>query len=379
MKPRMLFVLPGLGVGGAERQLVRILQASRATLDRVHLKVVALGPAADTPVVDGLRSLAVNTVVVDRSRHALPAFMRQLTGLVRQERPHIVHAFLAGTPATWGRLAGRLGGAQAVLYSDLSLAPHLTPMQRRMGPLLHRVTDAFLPNADAIAQRLLAEGADPARVHVVRNGVDTHTFNMRHIPADAIAHWRHAWQAGPDDRVALFLGRLDATKRPHRLLDAVLATPEAQRPARVVLMGSGPERDSVRERIQADGWLRRHAVQFDAVDDVAAALAAADMLVLPSRTEGLPNVVLEAMAVGTPVVASEVSDLGALLRGRGRCVRPHDLGALSHAMRQTLAMPAEAARTQAHAARAYVQTHHDLEKSAQRFWDVHFASIKEPS
>lgn len=379
MKPRLLFLLPGLGVGGAERQLVRILQASRSTVDDVHLTVISLGAAGDTPVVNGLHDLGVPTVVIDRSAHALPTFMRDLTGLVRRHQPHIVHAFLAGTPATWGRLAGRLGGARSVLYSDLSLAPRLTATQRHMAPLLHRVTDAFLPNAEAIATRLVQEGAQPSRVHVVKNGVDTRSFDVNHIPGEATQAWRRDWDASPEDRVVLFLGRMDATKRPHRLLDAVLAMPVAQRPSRVVLMGSGPERDSVRERIRNDGWLKRHARHFDAIDDVAAALAAADTLVLPSRTEGLPNVVLEAMAVGTPVVASEVSDLGPLLRGRGRSVNPDDLGALSHAITQTLTMPEDAARQQAHAARTYVQTHHDLEKSAQRFWDVHFASLKEYS
>jgi glycosyltransferase involved in cell wall biosynthesis len=373
----MLFLLPGLGVGGAERQLVRVLQASRATLADVALTIVPLGPAADAPVVDGLKALGVPVAAVDRSDRSLPSFMRDLTRLIRHHRPHVVHAFLAGTPATWGRLAGRVAGAESVLYSDLSLDPRLTPLQRRMSPMLHRVTDAFLPNAESIARRLEREGADPARVHVVHNGVDTRAFDRRAISPASIQQWRQAWHAQDGDRVALFLGRLDATKRPHRLLDAVLATPESQRPARVVLMGSGPQRDTVRARIHEDGWLRRHAVQYDAVDDVASVLAASDVLVLPSRTEGLPNVVLEAMAAGTPVVASEVSDLGALLRGRGRSVPPQSLGALSRAMIETLAMPSEPARAQAHAARVYVQTHHDLEKSAQRFWDVHFASLKE--
>ena len=127
------------------------------------------------------------------------------------------------------------------------------------------------------------------------------------------------------------------------LLEAIAALPESLRPLRLVLVGDGPAEQVLRERVEVLGLTR--LVEFRGKLDEQATLqeiAVADVLVLPSFMEGLPVVLMEAMGIGVPVIASQVAGVPELVADdrTGLLVPPGEVQALSKAIARILSDPA---------------------------------------
>lgn len=195
-----------------------------------------------------------------------------------------------------------------------------------------RQAGAVVAVSAALRERLVAHGVDPAHVQVLRNGVDTEIFRPI-ARADA-----RATLALPTGPVIAVVGNLVPEKGVDLVLDAVAALPDAT----VVIVGDGPERARLEAQAHALGIAER--VRFLAVRpqrELAKVYSAADVLVLASSREGWPNVLLEAMACGTPVVATAVGGVQEIVTSRvaGRVVAERSGAALADALREVLARP----------------------------------------
>jgi glycosyltransferase involved in cell wall biosynthesis len=159
--------------------------------------------------------------------------------------------------------------------------------------------------------------------------------------------------------VVAFVGRLSVVKAPEVLLRAVRGTG-----LRLLVAGEGPLREALEAEADAE------QVRFlGFLPDVAPVLAAADLLALPSRTEGLPMAALEAMAAGLPVVASAVGSLPEVLAdGAGVLVPPGDVSALRLAL-ERLSAPEVRARIGAEARRR-VESRYAATTMAQRYREL---------
>ena len=202
--------------------------------------------------------------------------------------------------------------------------------------------------SQALADKAVAMGVDPARVHVLYNGVEPNLFTPGSL-SDA----RTKLALPQDERILLYVGNLKDTKGCLDLLEAfprVLAThPDAN----LLFVGSGPAREALLQRAAALGCAERlrlvGAVEHFALGDW---FRAADLLCLPSHNEGVPNVVLEAMACGTPVVATRVGGIPEVLpEHAGILVDAHDRIGLEGALVDALGKPWDSDRIAAHASR----------------------------
>ena len=142
----------------------------------------------------------------------------------------------------------------------------------------------------------------------------------------------------PASQAVVYIGRMDVKKGLRELVEAA-ASLRPQRPKlHVYLVGEGPDRPVIERAIQASnaaGYI--HALPGCAFDEVAEWMAAADLVTLPSYMEGCPNVVLEALACGRPVVATNVGGIPEILSDEcGRLVPPRDAGALAQALASVL-------------------------------------------
>lgn len=219
------------------------------------------------------------------------------------------------------------------------------------------------------ADELVRAGVGRERIRVLHNSV---AVTVAPEPAETAA-LREQLGIGEDERLILVVGRLSKEKGHSDLFHAFaryLAMADA-RPARLLLLGDGHERQRLREQAESLG-IARHVIFGGHVANVKPYYFAADLLALPSHSEGSPNVVLEAMAANLPVVATAVGGVPEILTNgeTGLVVKAADPGAFSQAMHRALT-DREAARRMARAALALVSREFRPEQYRQRLIDVY--------
>jgi glycosyltransferase involved in cell wall biosynthesis len=177
-------------------------------------------------------------------------------------------------------------------------------------------------------------GIAPERIAVIRNGT-----RVIGGPADRTA-FRSTLGFGPDSRIVLTVARYTEQKDHRALLDAIPSVLEREPRARFIWVGTGPLEEVMIDTVCRKG-LDRYVMFLGQRDDVPELMAAADVFALPSRFEGLPLAVLEAMAAGLPVVATRVCGTTEAVRHRltGLLVDPSQPTALATALVEVLTKP----------------------------------------
>jgi glycosyltransferase involved in cell wall biosynthesis len=227
------------------------------------------------------------------------------------------------------------------------------PDARRLRAAI-REARTFLCLSSEIEREAKAAGLDPERFVRVTNGVDRRRFSPEGARAEL-----------PESTV-LFVGRLDRQKRVDVLLRAFAELVRRVPEARLALAGEGPLEDELRSlarSLELDG----RATFLGRRDDVPALLRSARAFVLPSEAEGTSNALLEALSVGTPVVASEIAANQELVRDErdALLVPAGDPAALARALERILEDRALAARLSA-SGRELVAREHDLDRIVER-------------
>ncbi len=233
----------------------------------------------------------------------------------------------------------------------------LMALQRLGYATAHRI----VANSEAGAQRLRSERIPAGRISVVRNGLDLDAFGLRSSP--------------PRRRRIVSVGRF----RPEKAQEVLIAAVARLRPSwpdiRLRLVGDGPREEELRGVASALGV--SDLVEFlGHRDDVPRVLRDADVFVLPSRIEAAPNAVLEAMAAGLPVVATNVGGIPEVVTSglNGLLVPPDDEKRLAGALFQLFDDPSQAERLGLEA-RRHVQTHYSFAQMVAQFEDLYVAEL----
>jgi glycosyltransferase involved in cell wall biosynthesis len=304
---RLALVITELEVGGAEQCLVRLA----CGLDRAQFEpvVFCLGPLPPAGRDQLVRALAGADVEVHslgaRSLWHFPWAVRGLTRLLRRQQPEIVQTFLFHANVV-GTLAARRAGVPHVLLGVRVADPS------RWRGMLERASAARAAGVVCVSQAAADECRTrhkfPAgKLIVIPNGIDAEAV-ARTPPADLCG-------AGlPLGRRAItFVGRLDAQKGTDWLVRDVAPAILGKLPRHdLLLVGDGPQRPQLARLAREGGYGQRiHFALWRA--DALALMAASDLIVLPSRYEGMPNAVLEAMALARAVVATRAEGVCELL------------------------------------------------------------------
>ena len=221
----------------------------------------------------------------------------------------------------------------------------------RFGATIRRrcqAANGVIVPSQAIVDELVGAGYAPDLVHHVPNGVPVPTMlstTTRQEARLALAEANHDLIAHPEETIVVYTGRLDRNKG---LYDLVNAWPQVARqvPAsQLWLIGEGPERDNLFQRIK-DLDLRGRVVLPGAFDDVEEVLKAANLFILPSYFEGLSISLLEAMAHQVPVIASNIAGNRDIIEPghNGQLVPAGDVAAIGQALVESLAHPEQLKR-----------------------------------
>jgi glycosyltransferase involved in cell wall biosynthesis len=326
--PLVLHTEASTGFGGQE---IRILAETRWLLRHGWRALIAAQPASRLlaeATAAGLPAVGV------RMRHALdlPALLA-LRRLMAGRGVDVVHTH--SSVDSWvASLAARSLGLPVVRSRHVAIA---VPRRRA---LPYHLADRIITSGDAVRQVLVAAGVAADRVVSVPPGVDTERFHPA-VSGDAVR--KELGLTGP---VVGLVADLRGSKGHQYFLQAARLVRDARPQVRFLVVGDGVGRDRVRQLV-ADLGLGDVVVMTGFRHDIPEVMAALDVLTLPSiRSEATSQVIVQALAVGRPVVATTVGGSPELVRDgeTGRLVPPRDAAALARAILDLLDAPAEARR-----------------------------------
>lgn len=344
LTPRVLFLVDGLWVGGTERSLVelvpRLEEAGLAT-------VLASLRHRDEGVEREAVAAGLNVRILDVGS-GLVSQVRAVRRLLAAERPHILHASLFRASLV-ARLAGV--GRPVLVVNSLVNTPYSGA--RLADPALSVPKLRLVQLADALTARLLAD-----HLHAVSESVCRAAVRDLHVPAERITvvprgrdperlgtpsperrrRARRTFGVPDDAEVIVHVGRQDYQKG-HDTLLAAMARLAPGHPRLLVLVAGREGNATPRLTAQQqDLQLAERVRWLGHREDLPEVLAAADVFAFPSRFEGFPGAVLEALALGLPVVASDIPPLREIIRPgeNGLLTPPDDAGELAAALGRLL-------------------------------------------
>ncbi|MBI2524918.1 MAG: glycosyltransferase [Candidatus Rokubacteria bacterium] len=338
------------GLGGQE---LRTLDEAEATVGRGWRVLLACQPESHLHQHARMRGLQAVAVGM-RGAWDLPAVLR-LAALIRREDVGIVHTHSSIDGWVAG-MAARLARVPVVRTRHVSI-----PIRRGLNPVYQWLADRVITSGEAVRAVVIAAGVAPDRVIAIPAGVRLEDFEGLQGGEEAA---RSLGLSRPViGSVAMFRG----SKGHHVLLEAFCLVRGKHPTARLLLVGDGGRRAWVESLAKARGL--GDSVLFTGFRrDVPPLLAAMDCFVLAStRTEGVPQSLLQAFAAGTPVVGSAVGGVPELIRDgvTGLLAPPGDAPALARAVEAVLADPGAAA-ARARAGRALVGERFSRDTSISR-------------
>jgi len=260
----------------------------------------------------------------------------QLRRLIENRKIDLVHAHDYKTDILALLLAKATG--VAALSTVHGWTGHSTRERLCYYPADKKVLSRFqrlIAVSSEIGRELAIYGADPSRITTVLNGIDPKQFRREQSQVPAA---RAALGLGPDDIAIGAVGRLEPQKRFDLLIEAFSVIHTARPNTRLFIVGDGSQRDSLNEQIQTLG-LTESCTLVGHTNDVRPSHHAFDLFVQSSDYEGTPNAVLEAMALETPIVATDAGGTAELVHDgvHGRIVPTGRVDRLIHSIQEALA------------------------------------------
>jgi glycosyltransferase involved in cell wall biosynthesis len=306
-KIKVALCITELDLGGAERCLTEL--ALRVDRERFEPVVYCLGPRPKRDDASCVPKLEAGGIEVHclggQEIWQFPTVARRLGGLLKSQSPQIAQTFLFHANV-FGRIVARRAGVRTVI-SGVRVAERKSRWHLWLDRLTQSWVDRYVCVSRSVADFSAAEGGiSPKKLVIIPNGIDIGRYSARQ-PADLTALGIQAGQ-----RVVTFVGRLEPQKGVEWLIATARPWLDTLPGCDLLLVGEGSLRQrleascrvaGIAERVHFAGWRT----------DVSEILAASDLLVLPSGWEGMPNVVLEAMASRLPVVATDVEGVRELL------------------------------------------------------------------
>jgi len=292
-------LLHTLSVGGAEILAARLARRLKSEYRFVFICLDGLGSLGDE-----LRGGGFTVRVLNRRSGLDWRCARRLAEIIRTERIDLVHAHQY-TPFFYGAVSRWLGPRPPVLFNEHGRHQPDYPRRKRMlaNRVLLRRRDRVVAVGEAVRQALIHnEGIAPCRVGVITNGIPLDRFetSLTHSERGAI---RAELGIGLNDLVLIQVARLDYLKDHATAIRTIERVAAARPGTRLVLVGEGPERGTI-ENLVLQRALSDHVRLLGQRSDIPRLLAASDIVLLTSISEGIPLTLIEAMAASRPVVST---------------------------------------------------------------------------
>ena len=371
-RPRVMLFTDSFMRGGTERQFVRLVRG----IDRSRYDIVIACLQRCGPLLSEVESLGVSIVEfpIDSfyNFRAAKLFV-QLVQFLYREQIQIVHAFDFYT-SVFAVPAARLAGVPVVLASRRELLNLRSRWQQRATRVACRLATGVVVNSRAVEHDMSGlESGSRRKIDVLPNCIDLDEFEPK-LSSGGI---RRELGLSPRSILIGALGNLRPEKNLETFLLAARGILDAIPSAEFLVIGDGPAANKLKSL--ADDLHLSQSIHFlGERPDVPDLVAALDILVLSSYTESFPNAILEAMAMGKPVVATNVGGIPELVEEgqTGFLVPPRDPKAIAD---RVLSLCRDSARRlqMGRAARAHVENNFTVQAVTARLEGIYIRSLRE--
>lgn len=368
----VVHIIVGLNVGGAECMLKRLIESHQGNAAYRHTVISLtdigkIGRQLQTLGVD-VRALHMHSAL------DIPRVLWQLVRLIRASGPELVQTWMYHADLLGG-LAARIAGNRNVIWgirtTDVQAAgKRATTMIRLACAWLSRwVPHTIVCAAEASRLAHVAAGYDAARMVVVSNGFD---LSRLVATADRPAVLRAQCRIDATEVVIGIIGWFNPAKDHKNFVRAAGLVAQKYPHVRFLMVGRGL--DAGNAELASEIAQTGHAGRFVLLaerGDVPVCLAAMNIFCLSSRTEGFPNVVGEAMAMGLPCVVTDVGDAAMLVADTGIVVPKEDPIRLAHGLEYLVVMAPDSRRLLGQKARERIHAEFTMELARDRFEEIY--------
>lgn len=301
---RICFVIPTLSVGGTERQLIHLIRG----LIHDH-EITVICTRRDGALAADARRLGAYVRVLDLWSGWDPRAKYRFRRVFRAHRPDVLQTFLFGFDHAVNQ-AARETGVPVVISSRRELAAWMKPRHVRYQRKGNSLVDCIVANSRAVAQFALEqEHGEPNGYRVIPNGIDVDAFASRVDPR----HVRLRYRIPFHTHVIGIVANFSPVKDHGLFLEIARELLRRRADCHFFMAGTGPLREKTMQRVKALGMGDQFtcAAPLEEVQDLYKLMAVS---VLCSKMEGFPNVIMESMASGTPIVAAAVGGIPELVQ-----------------------------------------------------------------
>lgn len=295
MKPRILHIVPSLDRAGAEKQLA--LLVTHLPREEFDVQVCALTRGGE--LASDLKQAGIPLTILGKRWKADPTCYWKLRKLIAQLKPDIVHTWMF-TPGVYGRVAGRQLGVPRLIHSERCADQWKSNWQWAFDRRLAASTDRIVANSTGVRDFGVEHGIPAEKFVVIPNGIDP-------APPSNVTKAELLQELGLPPGVPLIgaVGRLWPQKRVRDLIWAMELLHIIRPDAHLLIIGEGPERHALERYVRTiEGTSYMHFLGHRS--DVPRILPHLDLFWQGSGYEGMPNAVMEAMAAGVPVIATDI-------------------------------------------------------------------------
>src|SRR4030042_3795671 len=371
-KINILHIYQNSKIGGVQQQLLSLLKAY--SRERFNPIFCCLGPKEE--LGKEIEETKIGFIPLNKLRYNIfsPGIVLELYRLMKKKQIHVVrtHRYRSNL---YGRLAAFLAGVPVIIASVHDNYRTDKRLKRIiMNRILSKITDKIVAVSEDVKEDIIRyDRIAPSKIEVIPNGIDVERFNPEKNTTDI----RKEFSLGENDIVIGFIGRIVPAKGLEYLLNALPYLNEKFKSIKLLIVGEGSLVEELKERAKKNN-IFNNILFTGRRRDIPEILASINIFVMPSIAEGFPNALLEAMAMGKPIVATEVGGIPEIVKNgfNGLLVPPRDTVSLSKAIKELISNDQLAAKL-GQAASNLVHDNLSIKAIAQKWQSLYLSILKE--